>query len=377
VKVVIVSGIWPPDIGGPASHAPELAAFLRSRGHAVEVVTTAGTAPAAEAYPVRWIRRSLPPGARHVVVALLVARAARHADVVYATSMTRRAALGSALARRPLVVKLTADEVYERERRSGRFAGDLDAFQQHRGGWRVRLLRVTRNAAVRRAAHIFTPSGYLRDLVLRWGIPPERVSVSPNPAPAVPPLPARAELRRELGLEGPTLAFAGRLMAAKALDVALDALQRLPGVSLIVVGDGPDRAQLERQSAALALDGRVRFLGRRSRADVLRILAAADAAVLSSRWENFPHLVVEALAVGTPVVATAVGGVAEIVRDGENGLLVRPGDPVELAAAIRRLLADDDLRARLAAGAAPSVAALKPELLLGAVEAELERAATR
>ena len=110
---------------------------------------------------------------------------------------------------------------------------------------------------------------------------------------------------------------------------------------------------------------------------MLRILFAADAALLSSRWENFPHLVVEALAVGTPVIATAVGGVPEVVRDGENGLLVPAGDPDALAAAIRRVLTDDELRARLAASAAGSVAALSSERLLGEIEAELEQAATR
>ena len=65
MRVLIVSGIWPPDVGGPASHAPEVAAFLRERGHEVEVVTTADAQPAVEAYPVHWVRRSLPPGARH------------------------------------------------------------------------------------------------------------------------------------------------------------------------------------------------------------------------------------------------------------------------------------------------------------------------
>jgi glycosyltransferase involved in cell wall biosynthesis len=377
VRALIVSGIWPPDIGGPASHAPELAGFLCERGHSVAVVTTAATPPAREAYEVAWVSRRLPGVVRQIGVVIAVYRRARKADVVYATSMIRRAALGSAFARRPLVVKLTADEAYERERRSGRFAGDLDAFQQHRGDLRVRLLRATRNAAVRRADHVFTPSGYLHDLAVQWGIPSERVSVSPNPAPDVPVLPPREELRREFGLDGPTLGFAGRLMAAKALDVALTALQSVPGVFLVVAGDGPDRAALERQSSTLGLDGRVRFLGARSRADVLRILAASDAALLPSRWENFPHLVVEALAVGTPVVATAVGGVPEVVRDGENGLLVPAGDADALAAAIRRLMTDDALRARLAAAAAPSVAAFAPERLLGEIAAALERAASQ
>ncbi len=374
MKVVVVSGIWPPDIGGPASHAPELAAFLSERGHSVQVVTTASGPPAAEDYPVHWVRRSLPAGVRHLAVVLAVARCATSADVVYATSMTRRAALGAALARRPLVLKLTADEAYERERRSGRFQGDLDAFQRHRGGMRVHLLRATRDAAVRRAVRVLTPSAYLRELVVGWGISPGRVAVSPNPAPEVPLLPAREGLRRELAIDGPTLAFAGRLMAAKALDVALRALERTPGVTLLVVGDGPDRAELERLSSTLGLDGRVRFLGGLSRDDVLRILFAADAALLSSRWENFPHLVVEALTVGTPVIATSVGGVPEIVRDGENGLLVPAGDADALAAAIGRLMDDADLRERLARAAAPSVAALAPALLLGRIEQELEGA---
>ena len=375
MKVLIVSGIWPPDLGGPASHAPELAGFLLAHGHDVEVVTTASSAPATEAYPVRWVSRRLPAGVRHLAGVFAIARAAAHADVVYATSMTRRAALGAALARRPLVLKLTADEAYERERRAGRFDGDLDAFQSYRGGFRVAVLRRTRNRAVRRARHVFTPSAYLRELVVGWGLPAGRVSVSPNPAPDVPPMPSRDELRAELGLEGPTLAFAGRLMAAKALDVALDAMASVPEASLVIVGDGLDRAALEQQRDALGLAERVSFVGGLGREGVLRMFRAADAVLLSSRWENFPHVIVEALAVGTPVISSAVGGVPEVVRDGENGLLVPAGDVEALAAAIRRLLGDDELRARLAAAAAPSVESYSAERLLGQIEAELAQAA--
>ncbi len=371
MRVLIVSGIWPPDLGGPASHAPELAAFLRSRGHSVAVVTTADEQPAEQPYPVYRVSRRIRTGVRHLAVVLLIGRRAAAADVVYATSMTRRAALGAALAHRRLVLKLTADEAYERERRSGRFAGDLDAFQHHRGGLRVWLLRRTRNWAVRRARHVFTPSAYLRELVVGWGIPAERVTVSPNPAPEVPAMPSRDELRAEFGLEGPTLAFAGRLMAAKALDVALAALALVPEAALVIAGDGPDRGVLEQQREDLDLDGRVRFLGGLEREGVLRVFRAADAVLLSSRWENFPHVIVEALAVGTPVIASAVGGVPEVVRDGENGLLVTAGDPEALASAIRRLLGDDELRARLAAAAAPSVESYSAERLLGQIESTL------
>ena len=376
MKVVVVSGIWPPDVGGPASHAPALAAALREAGHEVVAVTTAAAEPAREAYRVEWVRRGLPAPFRHLAVSRAVARAARHADVVYATTMIRRASLGSRLARRPLVAKLVADEAYERERRSGRYDGTLAEFQEHAGGVRVRALRATRTAALRRARRVVVPSAYLREIALRWGLDPARVVVVPNPAPPLGDLPPRAEAREALGLSGTVVATAGRLTAQKALGDALAAIARVDGASLVVIGDGPERAGLEARRDELGLGGRVRFLGAGTREDVVRLFRAADVALLTSAWENLPHTVLEALAAGTPVVATAVGGVPEVVRDGENGLLVPAGDIDAIAAALARLVGDDGLRERLAAAAASSVEALAEPRILRRIVAEIEGAAS-
>ena len=196
-----------------------------------------------------------------------------------------------------------------------------------------------------------------------------------NPAPELPELPSREELRAEFGLEESALAFAGRLGPQKALGTALEALVDVPDATLTVVGDGPERAALERLARELGLDGRVSFLGSMARGQVLRLFRAADASVLSSAWENVPHTVVEALAVGCPVIATAVGGVPEVVRDGENGLLVPPGDPGALGAAIARFLDDDELRARLADAAPHSVEGYSEQTVFATIEAELQRLA--
>ena len=377
MKVLIVSGIWPPDVGGPASHAPELAGFLRSRGHAVEVVVTADRAPAAEAYPVRHVSRRLPPGVRHIAVAFLVARRARENDVVYATSMLARSALGALIARRPLVVKVTTDAAFERARREGLVAGDVAQFQAGATGLRVRVYRALRDFSLGRARAVVCPSAYLSRIILGWGVEPDRVSVLPNPVatPLPPTADERAALREALGFVGPTVVAAGRLTTAKAIDVALDAVAQLDNVTLVVVGDGADRASLEECAAQLGLGGRVRFTGALPRERVLELFAAADVMVLSSRWENFPHTVIEALGVGTPVVATRVGGVPEIVSDGGNGLLVEPGDAVGLAATLARVLDDGELRARLAAAAASSVATLRPEQVYSRLERILAKAA--
>ena len=377
MRALIVSGIWPPDVGGPASHAPEFASFLLGRGHEVEVVVTADSAPAPESYPVHHVSRRIPPGARHLAVASLVGRFARRNDVVYATSMLGRASLAGAASRRPLVVKLVADEAYERARRRGLFDGDLDAFQHEEGDLRIRGLRALRDVALRRVDHLVCPSAYLASLAVSWGVPEEHVTMLPNPAPNLPELASREELRERLGFVRPTLAFAGRITKQKALGVALEALAELDGVDLVVAGDGPDLADVRRQTMALGLADRVSFTGALSRQGVLELFRAADASVLSSAWENFPHTVVEALAVGTPVIATAVGGVAEVVRDEVNGLLVPPSDAASLAAAIRRFLADDALASRLRDAAPGSVDELRVDVVYGKLERILEEAAKR
>ncbi len=370
MRVVVVSGIWPPDVGGPASHAPALADALVEAGHTVEVVTTADLAPDTQPYPVHWVARDRPAPLRHLAVAREVRRAAQGADRVYATTMVRRAALGAALGRRPLVVKLVADEAYERERRAGRFAGTLEEFQAERRGLRLRFLRATRTAALRRARCIVVPSAYLRQIAIGWGLDPSRVDVVPNPAPEVPEHPTRDEARATLGIDGFALGVAGRLTAQKALGDTLEALARVPDVALLVLGDGPERAELERRAGELGLADRVRFLGAGTRDDVIALFRAVDAALLTSAWENLPHTLLEALATGTPVIATAVGGIPEVVRDGENGLLVPPRDIAAIASAIDRLVHDDALRASLAAAAAPSVEELaEPRILRRIVQA--------
>ena len=375
MRVLIVSGIWPPDVGGPASHAPDVAQFLRGRGHEVEVVTTADSPPPARPYPVRAVPRHYRIGVRHVRGAALVRQRASEADVVYTTGMFGRSAAGSTLARKPYVVKLTADPAFERSRRRGIVAGNVDDFQTQGGGATVALLRFARDAELRHAAHVFTPSVYLRDLALTWGVAAERVSVLPNPAPVLGELGQREELRRRFGLNGATLAFAGRLTAQKALGSALEAVAGANGVKLVIAGEGPEREPLEARAGELGIGDRVTFIGAQPRERIIELFHAADAAILSSSWENFPHTVVEALAVGTPVLAMEAGGVSEVVHDGVNGLLVAAGDTAALGEAVRRYFADEGLRERLRSAAAASVDEYAPERVFGELERTLLRIA--
>ena len=115
----------------------------------------------------------------------------------------------------------------------------------------------------------------------------------------------------------------------------------------LIAGDGPQRKELENLAAHLGLTGRVSFLGWRD--DAVELLGALDIFCMSSRWEGCPMVLLEAMAMRCPVVATDIGGVREIVINEETGLLVAPGDPEALADAVLRLLAADAERERMGA----------------------------
>jgi glycosyltransferase involved in cell wall biosynthesis len=324
--------------------------------------------PSDRPVPVTAVPRSRPFVLRYPQVAAAGIRLARHADVIYATATYAAAAAAAVGARRPLVAKLVSDPAYERARRYRLFAGTLEEFQSANDP-RLRALKALRNASLRRAHTIVVPSTYLAVIARSWSLATSRIHVLVNPAPSPDGVVAEP-------LPPGTFVFIGRLTEQKALTVALAALVRVPGARLVIIGDGPERVRLERFAQAEGVAGRVEFLGSLPRDDTLRYAAGARAALLSSAWENLPHSAVEALAMGTPVVATAVGGVAEVVHDGENGLLVPPGDPAALAGAMKRVLEDDKLRDRLAAAARPSIASIGREAIYGRLETLLAKAAT-
>jgi glycosyltransferase involved in cell wall biosynthesis len=165
------------------------------------------------------------------------------------------------------------------------------------------------------------------------------------------PILDRATVRRELGLENdwPTLGAIGRLVRIKGIDVLLEAGRQLrrkvPKLHILVVGEGPQAEALKRRAAHLGLEDVVIFTGFRS--DIADVLAALDVFVLPSLSEGVPMIMLEAMAVGVPIVSTRVGGASEILRDGETALLVEPREPLPLASACERMLQDNVLADRL------------------------------
>lgn len=337
LRVVVATGIYPPDIGGPATHARDVVGLLRSCGHDVTVLSLwdnrrVERQPASVRFPRGW-----PWPIRFVAVAAWLVLNHRRYNVIYATGLQAAALLGARLARRPVVAKVVGDPAWERAVREGLTTTSFDEFAASRGGpWRLRLMRWLRNWWVRGANSVVVPSGYLERAVRRWV--GETAIVIPNGV-RTPPIPPPAQRAAASTLNA---VYVGRLIPHKRLDRLVDAVAATPAWRLDVIGDGPSREEVEAHVGRREVAPRVSLLGALDHAKTLNRLAQADVLLLASEYEGLPHVVVEALACGVPIVSADVGGVTEIVIQGENGLIVDPPSSERFAQVLNQLATHPD-----------------------------------
>lgn len=200
--------------------------------------------------------------------------------------------------------------------------------------------------AASRAAGVVAVCQALKDRLVELGADGDRITVLRNGVDLELFRPVdRAAARQALGLTRHTLLSVGGLIPRKSNDIAIRALAGLPDVDLLLAGDGPERDALSRLAADLGVAGRVRFLGAVAHADLPGLYSAADALVLASSREGWANVLLEAMACGTPVIASDVWGTPEVVAARAAGVLMPSRTPAGLTAAFEDLFTDPPSRA--------------------------------
>jgi teichuronic acid biosynthesis glycosyltransferase TuaC len=192
--------------------------------------------------------------------------------------------------------------------------------------------------AARRCAKVITVSDALRQELAAIGVPDRVIAVMPNGVDEQVFAPVdRLAARAAMGYDGFTVMSVGNLIPLKGHDLVVEAVARIPDTRLVIIGDGPCATQLRRLIAVRGLEQRVSMIGNISQAQLVQHYNAADALVLASSSEGMPNVVLESLACGTPVIATAVGGIPELITSADAGLIVRERNATAIAQAIQAL----------------------------------------
>jgi glycosyltransferase involved in cell wall biosynthesis len=335
MKLVIATPLYPPEIGGPATYAKLLFEGLPAKGIEVELVKFSEV-------------RHLPKIIRHYAYYRRVLRAARNADAVLAldpVSVGLPAMKAAKKAAKPFVVKIVGDYAWEQGRQRFGVTENLNQFLEHKqDSFFVNRLRQIETKVAKGASKIITPSAYLKHVVTQWGIKPEKIVIIHNAI--------KEESEKEIGEEikkllAPKVVSVGRLVPWKnfheLIDAVAEARKRIPDLSLVIVGDGPDREALEKH-ARESLKHNYLIAGQRTREETWNIMANGFMFVLSSDYEGYAHTLIEARLIGIPIITTRIdGNTPDLVEDGKTGLLVNPHDTKALSNAIVRLVTEPGL----------------------------------
>jgi glycosyltransferase involved in cell wall biosynthesis len=357
MKVLIATGLYPPEIGGPATYSALLESGLPQRGIEPVVVPFARV-------------RKYPKIIRHVVYGWLLYRSVRGVSSIIAldpVSVGIPARIVAFLTRTPFVIKVVGDYAWEQASQRFGYTGTLESFQEASVPFVPRMLRTLEHVVTRTAHRVIVPSRYLASIVTSWGVDPKRIQVIYNGV-SIGDVGTRETIRGMLHFEGELILSVGRLAPWKGFDVLIKVFARLrkkrKALKLFIAGSGPDLARLETVAERERVAEHVIFAGAVDHGALMRYIRAADVFVLNTSYEGFSHLLIETMAVGTPIVTTHVGGNPEAITNNQNGFLVAPNDMMALESRITRLLDDHVLTERIVSAARTKVAEFTDERTL-------------
>ena len=334
MKILIATGLYPPEIGGPATYTKILESELPLKGIEVLVVPFA-------------LVRGYPKIIRHALYAYKVWQESKTADIVYALdpiSVGIPALLIATLRQKPFLLRLGGDYAWEQGRVRFGMNQTLDEYlaQKTKPPIMVSLLAILQTFVAKRAKYVIAPSEYLKSVITAWGVSPEKTIVVYS---AVSSSHAKAtidEIRTQHSLRYPTIVSAGRLVPWKGFEALINVVAILketyPNILLVIAGDGEEKERLNEKIVADGLEHYVRLTGRLSKEVLCDTIKAADIFILNTAYEGLSHQLIEVMDIGTPIITTPAGGNPELITDKVTGLLVEFNNVVALSSAVRYML---------------------------------------
>ncbi len=359
MKVLIATGLYFPDIGGPATYTKFLERHLPSRGVPITVVAFTGV-------------RKYPKIIRHLVYTLQLIRQGRNADILYAldtVSVGVPVLIASFVLRKKMYLRVPGDYAWEQGQQRFGITETLDVYLTKKDKpLPVRMLAWLQYHVAMHASKIIVPSEYMKGVVSTWGIQPKKITRVYSAFNPIVIDTTKDDLRLQFGYTGFVVLTAARLVPWKGISALIDATRTLKksGVDIMleIVGDGVLEIELRDYVKKQNIEDCVHLRGRLVKEELIQRVKAADVFALNTSYEGLSHQLLEVMDIGTPIMTTPVGGNVELIQDQKEGVLVPFNDVDAIVSALTSLKNDRQLAEGLVANAREKAKLFREESII-------------
>jgi len=320
LKILITVGIFPPDIGGPASFVPKIAELYSNSGHDVTVVCLTDRKQNDNLnFKVVRILRNQNLLIRWIKTVSQIIRQGYNADLLFVNGLPMESYIANIFTRKKLIRKIVGDWAWERGMNKKIINESFDEFQNNKHNLHLEIAKFSRGWTATKADLIITPSNHLKNVVKGWGVKENRIKVIYNGT--------KLKNKPDPIDDQPNDYFkfitVGRLAPWKNIDIIIEALSDYKKANqnfiFYIVGSGPEETKLKKLVNDLDLENFVTFTGQLQKDDLNYYLQKSDIYIQASSYEGLPHVILEAMSHNLSIISTPIGGTNEVIQDGKNG----------------------------------------------------------
>jgi len=319
MNILITVGIFPPDIGGPASFVPKISDFLIENGHSVKIIclSEAGNIHTEDNLDVVRIKRSNNLPIRWIKTIYQIVKNGRRSDLIFVNGLGVESAIANLILKKQLIRKIVGDPVWERAYNKKRITQSFDDFQNNKHSFLIEVQKLLRNWSINSAEIVITPSDHLNSFVSGIGYSKKILKI--NNGVNITDINRANESKADINL-----IIISRLVVQKNINIVIEAMKLLDNknLKLRIIGEGGEFSKLESAIHDLNLQNQVQLLGKIDNNKISQFLLTADIFIQASNYEGLPHSVLEAINYEVPILSTETGGCKDLLNDGERGFII-------------------------------------------------------
>ena len=320
MRVLVTVGIFPPDIGGPATFVPKIAKYFQDElNYEIEILTLSDNKNSNinDDFSVKRIDRNLPIIYRWLKTIFTIYKLGKNKDLIFVNGLGTEATIANIFLKKKIIRKIVGDPVWERAYSKAKISESFDEFQVKNYGFSISLQKKVRSFSIKKSDIVVTPSKHLKNFILNLGfknkieiinngvfIPEENTNIFTN--------------------DQINITIVSRLVSHKNIEKIIKAISDLnsPLINLNIIGDGPELNQLQKISLESNNKDNIIFHGKLNRDEIDHIFLNSDIYVQASNYEGLPHSLLEAMSYGIPVLCTPVGECKEILGNEDRGYIL-------------------------------------------------------